>query len=368
MKLIHCADLHLDSVMTTHLSKEKAKERKAELLHTFLRMVEFAKKKQVEAILIAGDLFDKKNVSATARKTVKQAIQENEEITFYYLQGNHDANVFHAEDEDTPSNLKRFGAEWTSYRIEENGKGLVIAGLELSQENSDHAGHSLTLHLEDFNIVMLHGQEAEHAAKDKTEVIPLTHLRNKGIDYLALGHVHTYKSERLDSRGTYCYPGCLEGRGFDECGEHGFVLLDINLQTGTYSSEFVPFSSRNLYTVKVDISGCMSTSEIMQRVRECLDEKTYDERNLIKVDLQGEVEMDCEKDTDYLANWMKDDYYFVCVKDHSSIRVDYDAYALDESLKGEFIRIVRGQNDLSEEDRGAIIRFGIQALAGEEIQ
>ena len=35
MKLIHCADLHLDSSMTTHLTKEKAKERKAELLASF---------------------------------------------------------------------------------------------------------------------------------------------------------------------------------------------------------------------------------------------------------------------------------------------------------------------------------------------
>ena len=74
VKLIHCADLHLDSAMTTHLSKEKAQERKAELLRTFERMVEYARENEVEAILIAGDLFDRKNVSATARKSVRQAI------------------------------------------------------------------------------------------------------------------------------------------------------------------------------------------------------------------------------------------------------------------------------------------------------
>ena len=27
MRILHCADLHLDAKMTTHLSKEKAKER-----------------------------------------------------------------------------------------------------------------------------------------------------------------------------------------------------------------------------------------------------------------------------------------------------------------------------------------------------
>jgi exonuclease SbcD len=55
------------------------------------------------------------------------------------------------------------------------------------------------------------------SSKDKTEVISLKELKNKAIDYLALGHIHSYKMEQLDSRGVYCYPGCLEGRGFDEC-------------------------------------------------------------------------------------------------------------------------------------------------------
>lgn len=367
VKLIHCADLHLDSVMTTYLSKEKAKERKAELLRTFLRMVEYARDEQVKAILIAGDLFDKKNISATARKAVKQAIQENEDITFYYLQGNHDVNFFLSEDEETPLNLKRFGTEWTSYYIEEAGRRLVITGLELLKENAGYASRSLMLDLKDFNIVMLHGQEAEQEAKDRAEVIPLDNLRNKGIDYLALGHIHTYKIESLDSRGMYCYAGCLEGRGFDECGEHGFVLLDIDMQSGRYSTEFVPFASRNLYTVPVDISGCMNTSEIEKRVRERLMQEGYGQQCLIKIVLEGEVEVDCEKDVDYLANWLKEDYYYVRIKDCSSIRVDYDAYALDESLKGEFVRVVRGQEELSEEDKGAIIQMGIQALAGEEV-
>lgn len=60
MKLIHCADLHLDSSMTTHLTKEKAKERKAELLASFNRMMEYADRENVSAVLIAGDLFDRK--------------------------------------------------------------------------------------------------------------------------------------------------------------------------------------------------------------------------------------------------------------------------------------------------------------------
>ena len=60
MKIIHCADLHLDSKMETHLSKEKARERKNEILITFQNMVEYAAKNKVKIIIIAGDMFDKK--------------------------------------------------------------------------------------------------------------------------------------------------------------------------------------------------------------------------------------------------------------------------------------------------------------------
>lgn len=368
MKLIHCADLHLDSNMTTHLSKERAKERKAELLSTFDRMIAFACEEDVQAVLIAGDLFDRKNFSATARKTVYHAVVNHPQITFYYLQGNHDVNLFLPEDEPCPDNLKLFDGQWRSYVQEEKGRRLVITGVELDADNAPLIGNSLTLDRQDFNIVMLHGQEAEHAAKDRTELVPLRELRGKGIDYLALGHIHSYKKEVLDSRGTYCYPGCLEGRGFDECGEHGFVLLDVDMETGSYTSDFVPFASRTLYTVNVDVSDCMSTTEILAKVKQICAEKKYKNTSFLKIVLRGEVDVDCEKDPDYLVNWLQDDFYFVKAKDQTRIRIDYDKYMLDESLKGEFVRTVRASEELSEEDKAQIVQYGIRALAGEEIE
>ena len=42
MRIIHCADIHLDSQMTANLDKVKAKERKHEILDTFLRMIKYA--------------------------------------------------------------------------------------------------------------------------------------------------------------------------------------------------------------------------------------------------------------------------------------------------------------------------------------
>ena len=85
MKIIHCADLHLDSKMTANLSKEQAKERKMEILRTFSRMVEYAKNNQVSVIIIAGDLFDTRTVSATARNLVRDVIIQNSDILSFLM-------------------------------------------------------------------------------------------------------------------------------------------------------------------------------------------------------------------------------------------------------------------------------------------
>lgn len=364
MKIIHCADIHLDSKMNANLNRNQARERKAELLTTFRRMMEYAAENGVEAILIAGDLFDTKNVSATARNLVRDAVLSHPEIGFYYLQGNHDEGSFAAGLEALPENLFLFGSSWTSYRLNRQGS-ITVTGIELNQENAGSIYHSLSLDMEKFNIVMLHGQEAQYRAKDQTPVIHLPELKNKGIDYLALGHIHSYKLESLDKRGVYCYPGCLEGRGFDECGEHGFVLLDVDEHTGSVRQEFVPFASRNLYTIQVDVTGCGTTSEILERLQQEAGQLSCSERSLVKFELTGSLDVEGEKDLEYLAKQFEDSFYFVKLKDCTSYRVDYKAFELDMSLKGEFIRTVMAREDLNENDKAVIIHFGIQALGGE---
>ncbi len=366
MKLIHCADLHLDSKMNRYLTTEKSKERNGELLYTFQRMVQYAKKNNVKGILIAGDLFDTGKVSATTKQVILSAIRENGQIDFYYLRGNHDNTTFLLDGNEILENLKLFDETWTSY--EANSKGnIVIAGMELTKENSNSIYGSLRLNPEQFNIVMLHGQEVSYKGKEDGEIISLPSLRDKGIDYLALGHIHSYKEGRLDYRGVYCYSGCLEGRGFDEGGEHGFVLLDINEQTLTYSREFVPFAKRNLYEVVIDISSCMTSVEIVQVVENILEMEQYGEECLLNLILTGEISVECEKNLTYIQQYFQQKYYFAKVEDQTKCKVDYQAYQFDESLKGEFVRTVLTDSGLRQDEMARIIRYGICALAGEEL-
>ena len=368
MRIIHCADLHLDSKLTAHLSGEKRKERKSDLLESFRRMVQYGEKYQAEAILIAGDLFDTNVVSQTAASTVRQIILDHPDMCFYYLKGNHDSlGIFH-EAGQIPDNLKLFSDSW-QYFLQPSKKGqVVIAGAELTKENQQALFQSLYLNQDGVNIVMLHGQEAEYKGQDQTAVIPLRELKNKGIDYLALGHVHSYKKGQLDARGIWCYPGCLEGRGFDECGEHGFVLLDIDEETGLCETEFIPFSCRNLYTLSVDVTGCTCTEEIGTCVEQKLDEAGYAARHMMKIVLIGELNLSCEKNLYLLKKRLEKRFYYLKIYDETKLCMDYSRLIAEESLKGEYVRLISGAMEIPEEEKSVLIRYGIQALSGEEME
>ena len=361
MKLIHCADLHLDSRMTANLPPEKARVRRQEILHTFERMVEYAAKEDVSAILIAGDLFDTKTILAGTKNVVLSSIANHPEIRFYYLRGNHDRDNFLTGLEKIPDNLKLFKDTWTTY---EEGR-VTITGVELETADPAAVYASLVLPSDRYNIVMLHGQETESGSKDRAEIIQLRALRNKEIDYLALGHIHAFKEEKLDARGTYCYPGCLEGRGFDECGTHGFVLIDVP-DAGEAVRTFVPFAYRTLHELSVDVTGCLTSFEIGRKIDEKIEAEKIPEKDLLKIVLTGQTDVSCEKNLDYLESRLNR-FYFVKVTDGTELVVRFEDYANDPSLKGEFFRTVMADENFSEDEKLQILRYGFKALAGEDL-
>ncbi len=358
MKIIHCSDLHLDSRMESNLNRDQARERKKELLITFEKMVAYASEHQVQAIIIAGDLFDTIHIGKNAAKLVEEQIITHPTIDFIYLKGNHEKDNFVEAMNEIPDNFKIFGDVWTKFNYE----GITISGVVLTPENNRNIYDSLVLAQDDVNIVVLHGQESQYDQKDKAEIIQIRALQNKYIDYLALGHIHKYRLQKLDNRGSYCYCGCLEGRGFDECGEKGFVLLDIT--DGELTSVFVPFAKRTCYEVPVDITGRHTITEIAASIDNEIAQLPGD--SLVKIVLTGEIDMNTDRDIVYLTMRYLDRFYFVKIYDKTKLAINYEDYRLDQSLKGEFIRLLE-KADLPPEQKDAVILTGIRALSGEEI-
>lgn len=353
MKIIHCSDLHIDSKMETNLSSVQARKRKDELLLSFEKMVAFAKENSVRAIIIAGDMFDTSRVRSESKNRIRNIIETNSEIDFLYLPGNHDADNFIEQFIEIPANLKLFSENILSYEYD----NVCISGLKLTKNNSKNFYQILNLDENKFNILTLHGQIANYDNKSDAEKISLTKLKNKNIDYLALGHIHNYISGDLDKRGVYCYSGALEPRGFDECGKKGFVLLDIS--DSDFKFEFIPFSTRIFYHIQFDVSGYIDWFDIERKILENLQE--IDKKNVVKVELVGSYKLDLEKQIQILEKKIQDEFYFGKVKDSSVLEINAENYKNDLSLKGEFIRTVLA-SDLDQESKNRIILMGLEAL------
>ncbi len=351
MKLIHCADLHLDSPMESNLPTEKARERRSEILSTFSDLVRHADDNGADAILIAGDLFDSKRTTRKTEQYVLGLIEKHPDLSFFYLAGNHDSGNRLFMSETLPQNLYTFGSDWTSYDLGD----IYITGSE--NPNPDE----LELSADHINIVLLHGQQRE-TGTDEQDVIPFRKYRGKNIDYLALGHLHTYREASLDERGIACYSGCLEGRGFDECGQKGFVLLEIDGQRLTHT--FIPFARRTLREISCDLTDCMSHMEAENRLQTATE--GISASDLVKVTLIGDCSPDLMVDHARLEQLLSERFYFAKLVNKTRLQIRPEDYLHDISLKGEFVRRVLACN-LTEREKEEIIACGLRALGGEEL-
>ena len=210
-----------------------------------------------------------------------------------------------------------------------------------------------------MNILLLHGQVVD-AFSSKPDEIPLRAYAAKDVDYLALGHIHSFAEYRVDDRAVACYSGTPEGRGFDECGEKGFVLLEV--AEGRVNRRFVPFARRTLHEVRLDLSGCDTQPELERRAEEVL--APIPATDLVKLTVCGEIDPDFEPEYHRIDRALSERFWFGRRKEDAVALIRPEDYENDRSLKGEFIRLVQADPSLGAEERDAIIRLGLQALYG----
>ena len=349
MKFIHCADIHLGSRISS-FPKEISDGIKLDLLNTFKRTVAYAKSNGIKVIALSGDVFDSDKPFKKDKDFFFSVVKNNPDIDFLYLRGNHD--ILASGEAEFP-NLKRFTDEWTSYTFGD----AVFSGIEMNRGNCTSLYSTLSLEKDKYNIVMLHGQTANSVGKD---MVNLSKLRGKNIDYLALGHVHEYSSGALDERGVWAYSGCLSGRGFDEVGQKGFIVCDTSARTHT----FIPFAERVIYETAVDISDIADAYSAYLKVK---GEIAFEKGGIYRVNLTGEVNFETESLSEDLEKYLARECLYIGVKDRTRKKIDITAYEGDLSLRGEFVRSVYADGGLSEEDKLKIISYGLKALKGERL-
>ena len=355
MKLIHTADLHLGSKIEGKFPPEKSKQRRAELRNAFTRMIERVRELGAEAILIAGDVFDTDPATPEDYAFFFGAIKANADLTFLLLHGNHDAGVpFPA---DVP-NLFTFGEEWKVWE----GDGVAVSGIEMTEDNCASLYDGFSPVPGKTNIVTLHGGLGSSPA---VGTVVLSKLSDRGIDYLALGDYHARQDGKLDARGVWAYPGCPEGRGFDEPGEKGFLLLTV--ENGAVKTEFIPHAYRTLRVYDCDVSEAPDEYGAIDTARKLISDA--DPKDPIRLIFTGAVTFDRTNLAHNAETRLNDErrHYFVSVKDKTKAALDLDAIRKEVSLRGEFLNLLDKKEGLSDEDRSAILELGLRALTGQDV-
>ena len=352
MKILHTSDLHLNSKMNSKLGREKAAERKRELILNFRNMTNFAKSSGCRAFIIAGDLFDTEKISISVKKSVLDIISSSDGISFFYLPGNHEKDAITKE--ELPKNLFVFEEDWTYFELDK----VAFAGRRgtapdmFSELKKPKECEKL--------IAVLHGEVCDKS--DFGAKIGLREVKATDIDYLALGHYHSYSANEFDSGRFAVYSGTPMGRGFDEVGECGYVIIDTEANV---NFSFQKSAGRQLLNIDIDISGLSSTHELCDKIlHACRDIPSCD---LVRETLIGGRSPEVKFDLEYAAKRLSDAFYYFEIKDNSRLSVSAEDYVSDKSLKGEFIRLVLLDENLSEKQKDDIISMGISALMGESI-
>ena len=412
VRLIHTADLHLDSAFSSRFSKE-AEERRRNLLIAWNKLLQYGIERKVQAILISGDLFDSPVVSRSTMEIFLSSIRKNPEISFFYLRGNHDTkNTFRFRD-DLPKNLFLFSKEGKKYRLKEK---LVLLGQEfygterrnefpeepygterrsefpeesygtesllelpeepeelveeelLSPSSSKEAVQSIwNLKEEDCNILMLHGALREGGPEVQNEQgISLKQLSRYPIHYLALGHIHKREEGKYGSL-YYIYPGCLQGRGFDEEGEKGFYYLEIEEETKEIKAEFVPLKEGAFRIITLFLSEEDGTLDAEEKIRESLKKEGAEAKDSVRIILKGEKRAEEERNLRYLEKQLEEEYAYIEIKEETKLKLRKEEFIHEKGLKGEFLRMVCESESLSEEEKEKLMILGIGLLQGEEL-
>ena len=221
LKIIHCADVHFDSAMSGLADASKVNIRREEMKETFREIIGISK--NADMLLIAGDLFDGKNVSKSTLSFLKDCFSEISETKVYIIAGNHDYmgtdSVYRQF--DFGENVHVFDTEMEL--VEESEYDIYGMSFKTANDERKMLEGFCVKNPDKINICLMH---ANLGGTDYNP-IRISDIERSGLDYLALGHIH--KASEVKRAGTtyYAYCGCPEGRGNDETGEKGVYAQEL---------------------------------------------------------------------------------------------------------------------------------------------
>jgi DNA repair exonuclease SbcCD nuclease subunit len=323
-------------------------------------------------MLISGDLFDSRFVSEETGELFCSLVEQSG-IYVVLAPGNHDPyseNSFYAKAQTrlgerfvlfTSPELqifdidrlrtRVFGYAFTSAVLSES----PLAWADIPEKNG--YTHLLCAHADVFSPVSRYAP------------ISVDEIRRCGFDYAALGHVHNKWSDSLDERIRYC--GFGEGRSFDELGEGGVWIVDVN--GDDFSCERKILSQRAFYTQSVQASAEDDSASLKTKICTEIKAQGYGEGAHLRLTLEGVADDTTVADVRAMGGEIADEcsLEFIEIFDQTLPLLDGEYLERDVTLRGVLYKTLRPKLVSSDPDerRRAIkaLRIGLAAIDGKSI-
>ena len=312
LTFIHAADLHLGAPFRglSRVSETWAKRLMRAISESFDRVVDAALDREVDFVVIAGDIFDATRSSYGDYLHFFEGMRKlgRAGIPVYLVTGNHDPYTSWKQGLLLlPENAHMLPADKPGFELfERDGRPLcLIAGRgyynqtwpadECIAEGLTRAAavEALSARRPDaddapFAVGVLHN--GLNLDPIKAPVKP-SFLMKSGIDYWACGHIHQPYVYPDEKDPHIVFSGCIQGRDIKETGPRG--VYEVTLAQGRPTQiEFIPTASVVWQKLKVDVSDCANlaaVSDLVMRELFRANGKAHCEEMVSRVTLSGKT-------------------------------------------------------------------------------
>jgi DNA repair protein SbcD/Mre11 len=298
-RFLHLADVHLG------FDRYDSKERTQDFFYAFNDALEkYAIAPKVDFVIIAGDLFEHRNIQPATLNQAQLALTALKEagIPVLAIEGNHDNRPY-----GTKTSWLRYLATWGLLILLEPGDtaagepfyspwdgqyggyidldcGVRVLGSYWYGSTAPKAIEQIAAGMAELpptpypNILMFHhGMEGQisryQGALRYADVLP---LKEAGVSYLALGHIH----KNYEVEGWIFNPGSTEANSVEEASfDRGVYSVEISA-AGINAELKKDFQQRSILRLKLTLKGVESTEEVEEGAR-ALVQEAIDKRRLI---------------------------------------------------------------------------------------
>ena len=318
-----------------------------------LFIADLANSRNVDVVLMSGDLLDSTVAYYETTEALQDAIARINAKVFI-SPGNHDYYSSTSPYYFTkfPDNVHFFTKQSVEC-VELPELNCRVYGAAFLSSGCSSLLNSFSAEDDDkINLMCIHG----NLMGDSYNRITSAHISASNLDYMALGHIHARSQVSQIGKTFFAYPGCPQGRGFDETGEKGIYIGEVS--KGSVSLEFVPTCRRQYIETEIDVSAFPDALSAAEAAI-----SGSDSRNITRIVLAGET--DEEIDTEHIREKLSDKAFHLVIKDKTRQRRNLWEGLSEDTLKGSFLRIMRKKYETADtdEDRALVISAVKYALA-----